>query len=135
MNQTPAKSTDWLDGAAVGLSGLCLLHCLALPFAMGALPVLLPLAGSHLHVQMLIIVVPLSVLAVGTGFAGHRSLRVVFGAIAGLALLAIGATVAHDSLGVAADRFFSISGAIVLAIAHFYNGLLARRHRAACASA
>ncbi|MGI9225520.1 MAG: MerC domain-containing protein [Woeseiaceae bacterium] len=134
MNQTPAKSTDWLDGAAVGLSGLCLLHCLALPFAVGALPVLLPLAGDHLHVQMLFIVVPLSVLAIGTGFAGHRNLRVVLGAIAGLALLAIGATVAHDSLGIVADRVFSISGAIVLAIAHFYNGLLARRHRAACAS-
>jgi hypothetical protein len=134
MNQTPAKSTDWLDGAAVGLSGLCLLHCLALPFAVGALPVLLPLAAGHLHVQMLLIVVPLSVLAIGTGFAGHRNLRVVLGAIAGLALLTIGATVAHNSLGIVADRVFSISGAIVLAVAHFYNGLLARRHRAACAS-
>jgi hypothetical protein len=135
MNQTPTKSTDWLDGAAVGLSGLCLLHCLALPFVVGALPVLLPLAGGHLHVQMLFIVVPLSVLAIGTGFAGHRNVRVVLGAIAGLVLLGIGATVAHDSLGIVADRVFSISGALVLAIAHFYNALLARRHRAACANA
>jgi hypothetical protein len=61
-------------------------------------------------------------------------MRVVLGAIAGLALLGFGATVAHDSLGIVADRIFSISGAIVLAIAHFYNGLLARRHRAACTS-
>ena len=134
MIQTPTKSTDWLDSAAVGLSGLCLLHCLALPFAVGALPVLLPFAGDHLHVQMLFIVVPLSVVAIGTGFAGHRNVRVVLGAIAGLCLLGFGATVAHDSLGIAADRVFSISGAIVLAVAHFYNGLLARRHRAACAS-
>lgn len=85
--------------------------------------------------QMLLLVVPLSVLAIGTGFAGHRNLRVVLGAIAGLALLGIGATIAHNSLGIEADRVFSISGAIVLAIAHFYNGLLARRHRAACISA
>jgi hypothetical protein len=134
MNQTPTKSTDWLDGAAVGLSGLCLLHSLALPFLVGALPVLLPFADGHLHVQMLFIVVPLSILAIGTGFAGHRNMRVVLGAIAGLALLGFGATVAHDSLGIVADRIFSISGAIVLAIAHFYNGLLARRHRAACTS-
>lgn len=134
MNQPPTKSTDWLDGAAVGLSGLCLLHCLALPFVVGALPILLPFATGHLHVQMLFIVVPLSILAIGTGFAGHRNVRVVLGAAAGLILLTIGATVAHDSLGIVADRVFSIIGAVVLAIAHFYNGLLARRHRAACAS-
>jgi hypothetical protein len=134
MNQPPTKSTDWLDGAAVGLSGLCLLHCLALPFVVGALPILLPFAAGHLHVQMLIIVIPLSVVAIGTGFTGHRNARVVLGAIAGLVLLGIGATVAHNSLGVVADRVFSISGAVVLAAAHLYNGLLARRHRAACAS-
>jgi len=134
MNQPPAKSTDWLDGAAVGLSGLCLLHCLALPFLVGALPILLPFSAGHLHVQMLFIVVPLSILAIGTGFAGHRNVRVVLGAATGLILLTIGATVAHDSLGIVADRAFSIIGAVVLAIAHFYNGLLARRHRAACAS-
>jgi hypothetical protein len=135
MNQTPTKSTDWLDGTAVGLSGLCLLHCLALPFVVGALPALLPLAEGHLHVQMLFIVVPLSVVAIGTGFAGHRNLCVVLGAVAGLALLGIGATVAHNSLGIVADRVFSISGAVVLAIAHLYNGLLARRHRASSARA
>ena len=52
MNQTPAKSTDWLDGAAIGLSSLCLLHCLALPFFVGALPMLMPFTESHLHAKM-----------------------------------------------------------------------------------
>jgi len=56
MNQAPAKSTDWLDSAAVGLSGLCLLHCLALPLVAGALPVLLPFVDGHLHAQMLVLV-------------------------------------------------------------------------------
>ena len=63
MNHTPAKSSDWLDGAAVGLSGLCLLHCLALPFFAGALPMLMPFTESHLHAQMLYFAVPLSVVA------------------------------------------------------------------------
>ena len=31
MNQDTQKSRDWLDGAAVALSALCLVHCLALP--------------------------------------------------------------------------------------------------------
>ena len=129
MNQTPAKSTDWLDGAAIGLSGLCLLHCLALPFFVGALPLLLPLAEGHLHAQMLYVAVPLSVIAIGIGYTRHRNPGVVFAAIAGLGLLIVGATVAHGSLGIVADRLFTISGSIVLAAAHLWNGLLSRRHQ------
>ena len=134
MNQAPAKSSDWLDSAAVGLSGLCLLHCLALPFVAGALPVLLPFVDGHLHAQMLVLVLPLSVVAIGLGVARHRNLRVAWAAGAGLLLLIIGATVAHQHLGIVADRIFTISGAVVLAVAHLYNGMLSRRHRVACTS-
>ena len=129
MNQTTAKSTDWLDGAAIGLSGLCLLHCLALPFFVGALPMLMPFTESHLHAQMLYFAVPLSVIAVGIGYARHRNSTVVLAAVAGMSLLVLGATVAHGSLGIVADRLFTISGSIVLAAAHLWNGLLSRRHR------
>ena len=133
MNHTPAKSSDWLDSAAVGLSGLCLLHCLALPFFAGALPMLMPFAEGHLHAQMLYFAVPLSVVAMGIGYARHRDSRVVLAALAGLGLLVIGATVAHGSLGVIADRVFTVTGSVVLAAAHLWNGLLSRRHR--CLSA
>lgn len=134
MNRTPGNSSDWLDGAAVGLSGLCLLHCLALPLAVGALPALLPFVDGHLHAQMLIIVVPLSIVAIGIGYSRHRNSRIVIGAATGLLLLIIGASVAHNALGIVADRAFTISGAIVLAVAHFYNGLLSRRHSCAATS-
>lgn len=129
MKQTPAKSSDWLDSAAVGLSGLCLLHCLALPFFAGALPLLMPFTESHLHAQMLYFAVPLSVVAIGIGYGRHRDPRVVLAAFAGLFLLVVGATVAHGSLGVIADRLFTVSGSVVLAAAHLWNGLLSRRHR------
>ena len=129
MNQTPANSTDWLDGAAVGLSGLCLLHCLALPFFVGALPMLMPFTDSHLHAQMLYFAVPLSAVAIGIGYARHRNPLVVFAASAGLGLLVVGATVAHGSLGIVADRLFTVSGSLILAAAHLWNGLLSRKHR------
>jgi hypothetical protein len=129
MNQTPAKPTDWLDGAAVGLSGLCLLHCLALPFFVGALPLLMPFSESHLHAQMLFVAVPLSAVAIGLGYARHRNARVLFAALAGMSLLVVGATVAHGSLGLVADRLFTVSGSLVLAAAHLWNGLLSRRNR------
>ena len=132
MNQAPAKSTDWLDGAAVGLSGLCLAHCLALPFVAGVLPVMMPLVEGHLHAQMLMLVLPLSLIAIGIGVARHRNLRVAWAAAIGLILLIAGATVAHNELGIVADRTFTVCGAIILAAAHLYNGLLSRRHRIAC---
>ena len=129
MNHTPAKSTDWLDGAAIGLSGLCLLHCLALPFLVGVLPLLMPFAESHLHAQMLYFAVPLSAVAIGIGYARHRNPLVVLAAFAGLGLLVAGATIAHGSLGIVADRLFTVSGSLVLAAAHLWNGLLSRKHR------
>lgn len=130
MNQTPAKSSDWLDGAAIGLSGLCLLHCLALPVLVGVLPILMPYGDSHLHAQILYVAGPLSVVAIGIGYTQHRNPLVVLAAIGGLGLLVAGATVAHAGLGIVADRLFTISGSIVLAGAHLWNGLLSRRHRA-----
>jgi hypothetical protein len=129
MNQTPAKSTEWLDGAAVGLSGLCLLHCLALPFFVGALPMLMPFSETHLHAQMLFVAVPLSAVAIGIGYARHRNARVLLAALAGMSLLLAGATVAHGSLGLVADRLFTVCGSLVLAAAHLWNGLLSRRQR------
>jgi uncharacterized membrane protein len=134
MNRTPGTPPDWLDSAAIALSGLCLLHCLALPLVVGVLPALLPFVDGHLHAQMLIIVVPLSVVAIAIGYSRHRHTRIVIGAAAGLLLLVIGATLAHNALGIVADRVFTISGAIVLAVAHFYNGLYSRRHSCSTAS-
>lgn len=134
MNQAPAKSTDWLDGAAVGLSAQCQAVRQALPLFAGALPLLMPFVDGHFHAQMLALVLPLSVVAIGIGVARHRNLRVAWAAAAGMIVLVIGATVAHEQLGIMADRLFTVVGAIVLAAAHLYNGLLSRRYRLACAS-
>ncbi len=90
---------------------------------------LVPFTESHLHAQMLYFAVPLSVVAVGIGYARHRNSSVVLTAVAGMSLLVLGATVAHGSLGIVADRLFTISGSIVLAAAHLWNGLLSRKHR------
>ena len=121
MKQDTQKSRDWLDGAAVALSALCLVHCLALPLVVAGVPFLAQFAETHLHYQVLIVVIPLSVVALGLGYRRHRDLRVVLGGVLGMALLVIGATVAHSQLGLTADRIFTISGSLVLAAAHFFN--------------
>jgi hypothetical protein len=129
MDQSMSKSTNWLDGTAVGLSALCLVHCLAMPLLVAGLPFLAQFSEGHLHAQMLIVVLPLSMVALGLGFRHHRSNRIMAGGVVGMALLSIGATVAHTQLGLAADRSFTITGALILATAHYYNSVRTRDRR------
>jgi len=130
MDQNMSKSTSWLDGAAVGLSALCLIHCLALPLLVAGLPFLAQFSEGHLHAQMLFVVLPLSTIALGLGYRHHRSSVIVLAGAVGMLTLFIGATVAHSRWGLAADRSFTIVGALVLATAHFYNSVRTRERKA-----
>ena len=127
-----SKSTNWLDGAAVALSALCLVHCLALPLVVAGLPFLAQFSEGHLHAQMLVVVLPLSSVALWLGFRRHRSRRIVSAGIVGMLALIIGATVAHSYLGLTADRVFTVVGALVLATAHFYNSYRSRLMSSSC---
>ena len=121
MDQNSSKSGNWLDGAAVALSALCLVHCLALPLVVAGLPFLAQYSDGHLHAQVLLIVLPLSIVALALGYRRHQNRRILLGGIAGMLLLVIGATFAHQQLGLTADRAFTIAGSLVLGTAHFYN--------------
>jgi hypothetical protein len=129
MDQNKSKSTSWLDGAAVGLSALCLIHCLALPLLVAGLPFLAQFSEGHLHAQMLIVVLPLSSIALALGFRHHHSRLIASTGIVGMVILTIGATIAHEQLGIIADRAFTIVGALVLATAHFYNTARTHEHK------
>lgn len=122
------KSSSVLDKTAVVLSGLCLVHCLALPVVLALLPFLNELVSDHLHAQMLLLVVPVSVFAFAVGFRRHHSRYVMGAGALGLAVLIVGGTVAHSRYGLAADRTLTIAGSLLLAVAHFYNSRLSR-HR------
>lgn len=129
MDQNKSKSTKWLDGAAVGLSALCLIHCLALPLLVAGLPFLAQFSEGHLHAQMLVVVLPLSSVALALGFRHHHSTVIVSTGVVGMVILTIGATIAHEQLGIIADRAFTIVGALVLATAHFYNTARTHEHK------
>jgi len=129
MDNSSSESNGTLDNTAVALSGLCLLHCLLLPFIVGALPFFGQFGSGHFHLQMLLIVVPVSTVALALGYRTHRNARVFAWGILGMLLLIVGATVAHNELGITADRLFTIVGALALAITHYYNNRLSRRHR------
>jgi len=116
-----------LDKIAVGLSGLCLLHCLLLPFVVAVLPFLGQFDEDHLHAELLIFVIPVSVIALAVGFRRHGQSSVLFTGAAGLIILILGALVVHDLYGLIADRAMTVSGSLILAYTHYRNFLLAKK--------
>ena len=126
MDRSISDSAGLMDRTAIALSGLCVLHCLAMPLLLLALPFLGQLTAGHFHLQMLIVVVPVSTIALSLGFRRHRRLSVMVAGGAGLLLLVIGGTWMHTEVGIVADRATTIAGSLLLASAHFYNSRFAR---------
>lgn len=123
-----SRRQAFLDRIAVGLSGLCLLHCLLLPFAVAILPFLGQLDDDHLHKEMLIFVIPVSLVALAVGFRRHGRVSVLYWGTAGLIVLILGALVVHNWYGPIADRMMTVAGSVILAFTHFRNFRLAKKH-------
>jgi hypothetical protein len=123
MSPSVAKA---LDLSAVGLSGLCLVHCLALP----ALALLLPVFGAWahaewVHVVFVLIAAPIAVLAfVDLSARRPHSWMMLWAAMGGLALMVAGAL---EIGGPASERPLTVLGGLILASAHVANWR--RRHR------
>lgn len=125
------KLSSRLDKIAVALSGICLVHCLALP----VLIMLFPLLGATLidhetfHQLILVVVLPTSVIALGMGYRRHRSNRVaVLGALGAGALIAA-AFALHALHAEHLERWVTVAGGVLLAIAHIGNFRLCRQMR------
>lgn len=131
MSHSSAQAAPLLDRTAVLLSGLCLLHCLALPFLILGTPFVAALAGSHWHAPMLLLVVPVSVFAIVMGYRRHGNRAIVVAAAVGLLLLVFAGTVAHETLGATVDRTLTVIASLLLAAVHWRNSRLVRHARSA----
>lgn len=119
------RTLPWFDAAAVSLSGLCLAHCIALPVAAALLPSLASWTQAPwLHWAFVALALPTTAAALlRTWRARTLSPAVAAAAIAGLALLALGAS---EAFGEALEVPVTVAGSVVLASAHIANW---RAHR------
>lgn len=111
-----------LDGLALTLSAICLVHCLALPVALTLLPTLAAGVLDHadFHKLMLVVALPASLLAFGIGCRRHRRSDVLILGGLGLSMLVFAAYAAHAWHG-ELERYVTVAGGLVLAFAHIQN--------------
>jgi MerC mercury resistance protein len=107
-----------LDRWAIGLSGLCLAHCLA----SAILVALLASAGGILlhpaiHEIGLTIAILLGALALGKGIWAHGYALPVWVGSLGLGVMAGAMTLPHDG----SEAIFTIVGVMILALGHDLN--------------
>ncbi|WP_238995209.1 MerC domain-containing protein [Sphingomonas solaris] len=115
---TRRRDKSWLDRVAIGLSGLCLVHCLA----SAVLLTLLASAGGLLlhpmiHEVGLALAMGLAAIALGRGWLRHRATLPALVGVCGLALMGAALTVEHG-IG---ETGLTIVGVGLVALGHHLN--------------
>lgn len=117
------KLPSILDSVAIGLSGACLIHCLALPLALAVFPLLSVTLIDHeaFHQIVLIAVLPTTAIALGIGFTRHREKTVALLGAVGVAALVFAAFALHSLHAHHLETWVTVAGGITLALAHVGN--------------
>jgi hypothetical protein len=110
------------DAAGMLASGMCLVHCLALPL----LVALFPLPGIRgdsdtFHIAMVGVAIVAALLALAPGYRMHRRVMVAAAGASGLACLASAAFLVGPRYGETAETCMTVMGAALISIAHLRN--------------
>ena len=120
------KVSSSLDRVAIGLSGLCAIHCAVTPAAVILFPVMSACLGSDalFHALLLVLVAPSSVVALTLGCRRHRDPWVAGLGTAGLSVLVIVAALGHVQHG---ERPVTLGATALMIMAHARNYSVCRR--------
>ena len=121
------------DKVAIGLSLVCVIHCLALPLALVLAPSLvgLGLQDETFHLWIVLVVLPVSIYALTLGCRKHKNMGVLLVGLSGLLLLFLTALFGHDLAGETGERLLTLAGAGIIAASHARNFQLCRE-RSSC---
>lgn len=117
MTRTAASNDLW-DRLAIGLSGLCLVHCVATTVLLAAMSAFGGLLGSHwVHEVGLTLAMLLGAFALGRGILEHGFM--LPSAVGGLGLGVMGGslTLPHDGT----EAVATMLGVLILALGHDLN--------------
>jgi len=118
MAQVSPRIRARLDRLGVGLSALCVVHCVS-----GLIFVsVLGIGGSvllnpRIHEIGLMLAIAIGAVGLGAGVMRHRRADILIAGVAGLALMALGLVVPDGPI----EAAITISGVCLLASAHLRN--------------
>lgn len=118
----------WWDRLGIAMSVVCLVHCLVLPFAIVALPLVAAqwLHTSTFHTAMALALLPVALLAAVPGLRMHGRISVAAAMAAGLSLLSTAAFAGEDLLSHEWQIGLTVLGGAILVAAHAVNLVLCR---------
>lgn len=122
------SSSEGADKMAIGLSAVCIVHCLALTTTLALLPNLTALHhhDEAFHLWMMVVVFPTSLYALAKGYQHHRRLRAALLGGAGLTLLFMD-VLFGEHLGTLCEMILATSGSSLIAFGHLWNYRLCRQ--------
>jgi hypothetical protein len=118
-----AIPTNRLDRMAIGLSGLCLVHCLATSIALALLASAGGILGSPwIHEVGLSLAMVMGVIALGRGILEHGyTMPSAVGGL-GLGVMAGALTMPHNG----SEAVYTVVGVAILALGHRLNHIAAQ---------
>jgi hypothetical protein len=118
--RTSAALSAWPDRLAIGASGACLVHCLALPLLIAGFPAASQFLAlpEAFHLLAVAAAVPVSAWAMIRGYRHHGLLLPASLGFLGLVLLGAGALSGAEEM---LETGLSVAGSLVLAFAHLRN--------------
>ncbi len=117
-----ALPTWRLDRFAIGLSGLCMVHCLATSVILAMVATAGGVLGAHwVHEVGLILAMMMGALALGRGIVEHGYMMPSSVGGLGLGVMAGALTLPHDGT----EALFTVVGVGILALGHRLNHIAA----------
>jgi hypothetical protein len=114
------STTSRIDRMAIGLSGLCLVHCLATAVLLGLVASAGGILGAHwVHEVGLSLAMVLGSVALGRGIFEHGFMMPSAVGGLGLGVMAGALSLPHDGT----EALYTVLGVGVLALGHRLNGL------------
>lgn len=131
LRTPPRQPLRWvnIDNLGMLVSSLCLIHCLAFPLLLLALPTLGWLSpDENVHWTLTLVAVPVAVVALLPGYRVHRSLKVLLGGLVGVSCMLLAPLLLSDLT----EELFASLGAVLVVCAHLANRRLLRCPSGCC---
>lgn len=124
------------DKIAISISAFCAVHCIVMPLVIVLLPTLAGafFSGEQFHQILILLIVPISLIALTLGCRKHARISVAAWGGAGMLLLVSAAFFAHDLIGETGEQLLTLLGASVIAYGHWLNYRLCRQLDCQCGS-